>query len=96
MNIKITGSGSYIPEIVQDNSKFLDREFFDNEGNKIETKNDEIIEKFQKITGIKERRYAKDEFNTSDIAYLAAKKCNRGCQNRPWDDWLYNSSPQFW
>ena len=39
MNIKITGSGSYIPEIVQDNSKFLDREFFDNEGNKIETKN---------------------------------------------------------
>ena len=73
MNIKITGSGSYIPEIVQDNSKFLDKEFFDNEGNKIETKNDEIIEKFQKITGIKERRYAKDEFNTSDIAYLAAK-----------------------
>ena len=41
--------------------------------NTIETKNDEIIEKFQKITGIKERRYAKDEFNTSDIAYLAAK-----------------------
>ena len=74
MNIKITGSGSYIPKIVQDNSKFLDREFFDNEGNKIETKNDEIIEKFQKITGIKERRYAKDELNTSDIAYLAAKK----------------------
>ena len=35
MNIKITGSGSYIPKIVQDNSKFLDREFFDNEGNKI-------------------------------------------------------------
>ena len=74
MNIKITGSGSYIPKIVQDNSKFLDREFFDNEGNKIETKNVEIIEKFQKITGIKERRYAKDELNTSDIAYLAAKK----------------------
>ena len=74
MNIKITGSGSYIPKIVQDNSKFLDREFFDNEGNKIETKNDEIIEKFQKITGIRERRYAKDELNTSDIAYLAAKK----------------------
>ena len=73
MNIKITGSGSYIPKLVQDNTNFLDREFFDNEGNKIETKNDEIIEKFQKITGIKERRYAKDELNTSDIAYLAAK-----------------------
>ena len=73
MNIKITGSGSYIPKLVQDNTNFLDKEFFDNEGNKIETKNDEIIEKFQKITGIKERRYAKDELNTSDIAYLAAK-----------------------
>ena len=73
MNIKITGSGSYIPKLVQDNTNFLDRKFFDNEGNKIETKNDEIIEKFQKITGIKERRYAKDELNTSDIAYLAAK-----------------------
>ena len=74
MNIKITGTGSYIPEIVQDNSKFLDRNFFDNEGNRIETKNEEIIEKFQKITGIRERRYAKDELNTSDIAYLAAKE----------------------
>ena len=74
MNIKITGSGSYIPEIIQDNSKFLDREFFDNEGNRIETKNEEIIEKFQKITGIKERRYAKDGLNTSDLAYLAAKE----------------------
>ena len=74
MNIKITGSGSYIPEIIQDNSKFLNREFFDNEGNRIETKNEEIIEKFQKITGIKERRYAKDGLNTSDLAYLAAKE----------------------
>jgi len=74
MNIKITGTGSYIPEIIQDNSKFLDKEFYDNEGNKIETPNEEIIEKFQKITGIRERRYAKDELNNSDIAFLAAKK----------------------
>ena len=43
MNIKITGTGSYIPEIVQDNSKFLDRNFFDNEGNRIETKNEVIM-----------------------------------------------------
>ena len=74
MNIKITGTGSYIPEIIQDNSKFLEREFYDNEGNKIDTPNHEIIQKFQKITGIRERRYAKEELNNSDIAYLAAKK----------------------
>ena len=72
MNIKITGTGSYIPEIVQDNSKFLDRNFFDSEGNRIETKNEEIIEKFHKIIGIRDRRYAKNELNTSDITYLVA------------------------
>ena len=83
MNIKITGTGSYIPEIVQDNSKFLDRNFFDNEGNRIETKNEEIIEKFQKITGIRERRYAKDGLNTSDIAYLAAKEAIKNSKVDP-------------
>ena len=83
MNIKITGSGSYIPEIIQDNSKFLDKIFFDDEGNKIETKNEEIIEKFQKITGIRERRYAKNELNTSDIAYLAAKEAIKNSKIDP-------------
>ena len=83
MNIKITGTGSYIPEIIQHNSKFLDRNFFDNEGNRIETKNEEIIEKFQKITGIRERRYAKDELNTSDIAYLAAKEAIKNSKVDP-------------
>ena len=83
MNIKITGTGSYIPEIIQHNSKFLDRNFFDNQGNRIETKNEEIIEKFQKITGIRERRYAKDELNTSDIAYLAAKEAIKNSKVDP-------------
>ena len=83
MNIKITGTGSYIPEIIQHNSKFLDRNFFDNEENRIETKNEEIIEKFQKITGIRERRYAKDELNTSDIAYLAAKEAIKNSKVDP-------------
>ena len=83
MNIKITGTGSYIPEIIQHNSKFLDRNFFDNEGNRIETKNEEIIEKFQKITGIRERRYAKDELNTSDIACLAAKEAIKNSKVDP-------------
>ena len=83
MNIKITGTGSYIPENIQDNSKFLDRNFFDNEENIIKTKNEEIIEKFQKITGIRERRYAKDELNTSDIAYLAAKEAIKNSKVDP-------------
>ena len=49
MNIKITGTGSYIPKIVQNNIKFLDRTFYDTNGDKIETKNEEIIEKFQSV-----------------------------------------------
>ena len=48
-----------------------------------ETKNEEIIEKFQKITGIRERRYAKDELNTSDIAYLAAKEAIKNSKVDP-------------
>ena len=31
-----------------------------------------IIDKFQEITGIEERRYAKPEQNASDLAFLAA------------------------
>ena len=54
----------------------------DSDGEK-ETKNEEIIEKFQKITGIRERRYAKDELNTSDIAYLAAKEAIKNSKVDP-------------
>lgn len=83
MNIKITGTGSYIPKIVQNNIKFLDRTFYDTNGDKIETKNEEIIEKFQKITGIRERRYAEDKLNTSDIAFLAAEKAIQNSKINP-------------
>ena len=83
MNIKITGTGSYIPKIVQNNIKFLDRTFYDTNGDKIESKNEEIIEKFQKITGIRERRYAEDKLNTSDIAFLAAEKAIQNSKINP-------------
>ena len=33
-----------------------------------------ITEKFEKITGIKERRYAAKELNTSDLAFMLQKK----------------------
>ena len=48
MNIKITGTGSYIPEIVQDNSKFLDRNFFDNEGNQLKQKMKKLLKSFRR------------------------------------------------
>jgi 3-oxoacyl-[acyl-carrier-protein] synthase-3 len=69
----ITGSGSYIPEKVIDNKDFLKSSFFDSFGEKIKKENDEIINKFQEITDIKERRYVNDNLVTSDIGCFAAK-----------------------
>ena len=73
MGIKIIGSGSCIPEAVQENSKFINNSFYNPDGSEIDTPNTEIIEKFEKITGIKERRYADNDLNTSDLGYIAAK-----------------------
>ena len=73
MGIKIIGSGSCIPEAIQENSKFINNSFYNPDGNEIDTPNTEIIEKFEKITGIKERRYADNNLNTSDLGYIAAK-----------------------
>lgn len=69
----IKGSGCYIPEKRVVNEDFLNNDFYDSEGNKINTPNEEIIKKFEKITEIKERRYVTDDLQTSDIAYFAAK-----------------------
>ncbi len=68
----ITGSGRYVPQTVIKNEDFLGHSFYDAEGNKIETGNEEIIEKFRKITEIDERRYIQSNQVTSDIGYFAA------------------------
>ncbi len=74
MNIKITGTGSYIPKGVEKNQDFLNHQFYNDNGIKIEHPTDVIIEKFKKITGIEERKYATHDQNTSDLAYLSAEK----------------------
>ncbi|SFS93787.1 3-oxoacyl-[acyl-carrier-protein] synthase-3 [Zhouia amylolytica] len=74
MGIKISGTGSYIPSEVSCNSNFAEHEFLDKNGAKFEFSNDIIIDKFKDITGIAERRYAKNHLNTSDLAYFAAER----------------------
>jgi len=69
----IVGTGSYIPTKRVPNEDFLGNEFYDSDGKLFDKTNDEIIEKFEKITGIKERRYVTDDLVTSDIAYYAAQ-----------------------
>jgi 3-oxoacyl-[acyl-carrier-protein] synthase III len=70
----IIGSGSYIPDLVVKNEDFLNHEFFDNKTtSKIEKENLEIIDKFQEITNIQERRWARPDQVTSDLGAEAAK-----------------------
>lgn len=73
MSIGITGTGCYIPTVKTKNKDFTTAEFLTSEGDQFDYTNEVIIQKFKAITGIGERRYAKSEYNTSDLGYLAAK-----------------------
>ena len=87
MGLKIIGSGSCVPEIVQDNSKFIKSSFYNSDGTKVDLPNSEIIEKFKKITGINERRYANKDLNASDLGFIAAKNAieNANIDHEPID-----------
>ena len=74
MSICITGTGSYIPELIKKNQDFLDNTFLNTDGTNFKVSNEVIIKKFQAITGIEERRYAKKNYNSSDLAFFAAEK----------------------
>lgn len=69
--VTITGTGSYIPKRKVANSDFLNHTFYDENGTPYERSNKEIIQKFEEITGIKERRYAEDDILASDMAAAA-------------------------
>jgi 3-oxoacyl-[acyl-carrier-protein] synthase-3 len=68
----ITGTGSYIPTVIKRNSDFIKQEFYA-EDHSLIPQTPRIIEKFEKITGIAERRYVTPELRTSDIAASAAR-----------------------
>ncbi len=70
----ITGTGSYLPHRTIRNADFLDHEFYDAAGQRIEQPAAQTIEKFVGITGITERRYVDDDQVASDIAALAARR----------------------
>ncbi|MEW5676411.1 ketoacyl-ACP synthase III [Flavobacterium enshiense] len=74
MNIKITGSGSYIPTKVVTNKDFAEHVFLNDDGTPFPLPNEVITEKFHDITGILERRYVTDDLLTSDIGSIAARK----------------------
>jgi 3-oxoacyl-[acyl-carrier-protein] synthase-3 len=83
MNIKITGSGSYIPSEIISNKDFSNHTFLNEDGTPFAMPNEIITEKFYGITGIQERRYASDDLSTSDIAFFAAAKAIEDAKNDP-------------
>jgi 3-oxoacyl-[acyl-carrier-protein] synthase-3 len=70
----ITGTGSYIPPVVQTNTDFAKHLFYSEDHQPLTTPPGEVVEKFKQITGIEERRYTSDDLSTADIGAVAAKK----------------------
>ena len=74
MHSIIVGTGSYIPTQKVHNRDFLESSFCDADGKKSARTNEEIIKKFEAITGIMERRYVTKNLLASDIAFFAARE----------------------
>ena len=71
---QIIGTGSYIPPKIVKNKNFLNNTFLESTGEIVDKDNQEIVDKFEEITTISERRYADDNEVTSDLALIAAEK----------------------
>ncbi len=70
----IVGSGSHLPSEVVPNAWFLQHDFRTADGQPVGKANAEILEQFEAITGIRERRYAPAHQVTSDLALAAAQE----------------------
>jgi 3-oxoacyl-[acyl-carrier-protein] synthase-3 len=67
----ITGTGSFLPPLVKKNVDFTEQPFYTEDQLLINSKKEIIIDKFRKITGIMERRYAPADLDASDMAAIA-------------------------
>ena len=68
-----TGTGCYIPPVVKTNLDFTQQQFYGEDQVPITTDPQVIVDKFEQITGISERRYATTEMDASGMATLAAQ-----------------------
>ncbi len=74
LNTVITGTGSYIPSRVIDNSLFAKQTFFEKDESLIDSPGEEVVRKFRDITGIAQRRWVTEDQTTSQIAAIAAER----------------------
>ncbi len=77
----ITGTGCYIPDFVKTNRDFTGHNFYAEDNKALDIEPQIIVEKFKKITGIEERRYANSDIDSSDMAAIAAQRAlaDAGC-----------------
>lgn len=69
----ITGTGSFVPQRAKTNRDFTAHNFYDADSKKIVQDPTIVVNKFEQITGIGERRYADENIESSDMALAAAK-----------------------
>jgi 3-oxoacyl-[acyl-carrier-protein] synthase-3 len=70
----IVATGSHIPSVRVPNEHFMGHSFLGPDQKPIDKPNKEILQQFEAITGIRERRYVPDGLVTSDIASDAARQ----------------------
>ncbi len=73
-NTVIIGSGSFIPEVEIENDTFIENPFCFDDGRRIQNNNEDVIAKFQEITGITSRRYVNKDQSCSHIAGISAAR----------------------
>jgi len=69
----ITATGSHIPAVRVPNEHFLEHDFRGTDQQPVNKTNAEILQQFESITTIRERRYAPDDMVATDLAYEAAR-----------------------
>jgi len=73
LNTVIIGTGSFIPEKKIENKQYFKNTFFEKDHTPIKGSGEEIVSKFNDITGISERRWVKENQTVSEIATFAAE-----------------------
>ncbi len=74
LNTLISGTGSYIPNLVIKNRDFVNHIFYNKDQSAIDNPGENVVKKFLDITGISERRWVEDNLTCSDIATIAAER----------------------
>lgn len=72
-NTVITGTGAYIPTEATPNSHFAERQFYNLDRTAVTSNGTDVVEKFEAITGIAERRYITPDLTSSQIGAIAAR-----------------------